>query len=85
MCLLSCVTCHVSPDTCHLSHVKYFLYNLLSFYIIFLIPKNQLHKVVELDNVGSVTNGTYQVYIFLGDNLVSIGQVVPKVNKSSQE
>ena len=51
---MSHITCHVSPVTCHLSHVN------KKIYILFLSFK-KIDKVVEIVGGGSVINGAYPV------------------------
>ena len=54
---------HVSLVTCHLSHVKKFIYFIFIFFILifFVIQQKKIDKVVKLVGEGSVINGTYPV------------------------
>ena len=56
---VSRVMCHLSPVTCHLSHVKKNIFIYLKKKKI--IPSQKLDKVVELVGGGSVINGAYPV------------------------
>ena len=63
MCHVSPVTCHLSPSpvTCHLSHVIIFFFFTFKFYIKKNTLPKILDKVVELVGGGSVINGAYPI------------------------
>ena len=56
MCLVSCVTCHVSPVTCQIIIII-----IIFFFLVFFSPLKEIDQVVELVGGGFLINGAYPV------------------------